>query len=137
MVFYLYPLESCGTVPNPEKSRLSRPAGQTGQSRNFFGTGQTGPGQFGKIRDGTNGIRDNTKKLVSRIESCRTVQNLEKSRLSRPAGQTGQSRNFFGTGQTRSGQFEKIRDGTNGIRDYSKIFGTGQTGFGTIRKFSG
>jgi hypothetical protein len=24
-------LESCGTVPNPEKSRLSRPAGQSGR----------------------------------------------------------------------------------------------------------
>jgi hypothetical protein len=40
-------VESCGTVPNPEKSRLSRPVGQTGLSRKFFGTGQTG---FGTIR---------------------------------------------------------------------------------------
>ena len=37
-----YLLEHCGTVPNPEKSRLSCPAGQTGLSRKFFGTGQTG-----------------------------------------------------------------------------------------------
>jgi hypothetical protein len=63
---YLLLLESCGTVPNPEKSRLSRPAGQTGLSRKLFGTGQTGSGQFKKIRDGTNGIRDNSKKTMSR-----------------------------------------------------------------------
>jgi hypothetical protein len=49
-------LESCGTVPNPEKSRLSRPVGHTELSRKFFGTGQTGLGQFKIFRDGTNGI---------------------------------------------------------------------------------
>jgi hypothetical protein len=46
---YMSRLETCGTVPNPEKSRLSRPAGQTGLSRKVFGTGQTGSGQFEKI----------------------------------------------------------------------------------------
>ncbi len=37
----LYPLESCGTVPNPEKSRLSR---------KIFGTGQTGRDNIEKNR---------------------------------------------------------------------------------------
>ncbi len=37
-------LGSCGTVLNPEKSRLSRPVGHTGL------------GQFKIFRDGTNGI---------------------------------------------------------------------------------
>ena len=46
--FVGFSLEYCGTVPNPEKSRLSRPAGQSGLSRKFFGTGQTGSGQYRK-----------------------------------------------------------------------------------------
>ena len=41
-------VESCGTVPNPEKSLCPVP-GQTGLSRKIFGTGQTGSGQFEKI----------------------------------------------------------------------------------------
>ena len=60
--FYMFTLESCGTVPNPEKSRLSRPVGQTGLSRKLFGTGQTGSGQFENFRDGTNGIGTIQKK---------------------------------------------------------------------------
>jgi hypothetical protein len=50
----LYPLESCGTVPNPEKSRLSRPAGQSGLVPKNFRDGTNGTGQTGRDRrDGT------------------------------------------------------------------------------------
>ena len=45
--------ETCGKrreLRDSPESRLSRPAGQSGLSRKFFGTGQTGSGQFKNSR---------------------------------------------------------------------------------------
>jgi hypothetical protein len=46
--------------------RRSRVLRDSPESRKIVGTGHTGSGQYEKIRDGTNGIRDNLKKLMSR-----------------------------------------------------------------------
>jgi len=43
-----------------------------------------------------------------KLESCGTVQNLEKSRLSRPVGQTRLYRKIFVTGHSGSGQYRYI-----------------------------
>ena len=57
-------------------------------------------------------------------------------------GQTGQTglygtvRKSSGRDKRDSGRLKNFRDGTNGIRDNWRIFGTGQTGFGTDESLS-
>ncbi len=54
----VYKVESCGTVPNPEKSRLSRPVGQSGLVPKDFQDGTNGTGQF-KSFSGQDNIEKN------------------------------------------------------------------------------
>ena len=136
-----FKVESCGTVPNPEKSRLSRGTGQTGLSRKFFGAGQKG-------------FRTIQKKSMSRILKflyrnvlCTLVFLLIKQCLYLFAnhlniyvlssiGCTEKASYFHRRNKMTCEYFFDQRGKRDFTRQLEK-FGTGQTGFGTIRKISG
>jgi hypothetical protein len=56
------------------------------------------------------------------LKTCGTGPNLAKSRFSHLAGQSALCGQALGTGLSGSGRFEKLRDGTNQIRDMKTFF---------------